>query len=139
MNTFKVGDRVKFRDAGGGMVVVSVSGINGRELVVQSQLQGNYGQTTSRCLNGRMNDWQDGPEDIVPIPPEPLKWNEKWGDLFEAAAMDANGAWFVYTGTPRAGLVGWVAAGHNCVSMPPHLAPAFTGDWRQSIIERPHL
>lgn len=136
MNTFKVGDVVTLRGQNRKLAVMSVSGIPGCELILQELSGIAAGCTQSRCLNGRFNDWQEGPEDIVPIPPEPLKWNEKWGEAASCAAMDLDGTWYLFSKTPKTAISKWVSDG-MCLEIPPDLAQQFTGDWRKSLIERP--
>lgn len=136
MNTFKVGDVVTLRGQNRKLAVMSVSGIPGRELILQELSGIAAGCTQSRCLNGRMNDWQDGPEDIVPIPEPQLEWNPKWGEIFNYAAMDKLGAWYAYTIPPQETSRSW-SSGSAFIHIPKHLHPTFTGDWRQSLIERP--
>ena len=137
MSGFKVGDTVTLRGQNRKLAVISVSGIPGRELILQEISGIAVGCTLSRCLNGRFNDWQDGPEDIVPIPPDPLEWNPDWGNMLTHASMDANFKWFAYTKKPELNQVEWYQVAPFFVEIPKHLAPTFTGDWRQSLIERP--
>jgi hypothetical protein len=80
-------------------------------------------------------------EDVTPVDapaPQPKRpeWNPRWGDCFRCAAQDANGKWHLFeTIACTEGLI--FCFGCTKMPMPPHLAPVYSGDWRQSLIERP--
>lgn len=52
-------------------------------------------------------------------------------------AMDGNGDWFYYASKPNEGADGWY--GEICYSctIPSSYAPTFSGDWKDSLCERP--
>jgi len=137
MSGFKVGDRVRFRDSQTPLIVVSVSGIKGRELVVQVETGMNAGNTVSRHISGLLNPSTYSPEDVVPIPPGSLKWNPKWGELFDYAAADNSGVWYLYEQKPQLFTHGWGCRTGRCLVVPSTLTPASLGNWRESLIERP--
>lgn len=51
-------------------------------------------------------------------------------------AMDEDGSWYAFADEPRICNVVWRAA-TSSNSIPAAYAPAFSGDWKQSLIERP--
>lgn len=54
-------------------------------------------------------------------------------------AMDENGEWFWYSEEPRLNqcLTEWIPSGSDCGQIPPEYTPTFTGNWHDSLVERP--
>jgi len=57
----------------------------------------------------------------------------KW---YQAVAQVSDGVWFAFRDKPERTVFGWVGAGES-ILIPPDYAPHFTGDWRDSLVERP--
>jgi hypothetical protein len=60
-----------------------------------------------------------------------------WPSWADYAAMDSGGSWYWYEGKPVAssGLWGW---GKHITSFHPSEFPAFTGDWKESLVKNPN-
>lgn len=56
------------------------------------------------------------------------RWH-KW------AAMDAGGLWWVFKEKPEIRSSCWMS--YNADLIPSDYAPKWTGDWKQSLVERP--
>lgn len=50
-------------------------------------------------------------------------------------AMDESGKWYFFFETPSKKTTVWLAA--SCGFIPPEYYPTFTGNWKDSLIERP--
>lgn len=66
--------------------------------------------------------------------------NLKLNDLYKWAAMDKNGAWFLYKTQPKISLCAWVnttpvVVAYSVARIPTEFAPTYSGDWVDSLIE----
>ncbi len=53
-------------------------------------------------------------------------------------AVDEMGEWFSFGQKPTLGLAHWmIASGCDYCPIPPQYSPTFSGDWKDSLVERP--
>jgi hypothetical protein len=124
-----------YRTRGGKKVEVLTNERNHKQSIV---IMDEYGNIDSRYRNGTyLNDKSETTYDLVSewTNPVEIPWIDyptwcKW------VAMDKDGRWFNFTDKPIISNIYWI--GDGACFIPTDYTPSnFTGDWTESLFERP--
>lgn len=93
--------------------------------------------TSGRC-NTHDDDDGDGDDDLIAewVDRPVVDWS-KMAAWHRWVAMDARGKWFAYDERPKLNVAYWWGAGSVVCEIPPQHYPTFSGNWKDSLVERP--
>lgn len=77
--------------------------------------------------NDLVSEWVDKPV---------VDWS-KMAAWHRWVAMDEDGNWYAYASLPELALITWRSYSFEYQRIPPNYSPAFSGDWKDSLVERP--